>query len=271
MISILFGLISHTPLVILRAISFVLTKLLIMFGSKQYEITKSNIKHCFGNKNELIHKSFSETIEMSLMFPFIWGKKNNYKELLDPNYIDKKNLDDGKPKLFFTLHMGCVDMLVFILSELLSQINILYTPVKNVRLEKKLKSIRERGGAQMLPATTKGVKDLYKSFLANESLLIASDLVPHDKGVYENFFNKECYCIDLIEKLSHKKSHDLYFVYLTKGKKNKYEFISKKIDEPITTKQMNEHFEEAINSAPEIYGWEYKKFRKLRPDNFNIY
>ena len=32
-----------------------------------------------------------------------------------------------------------------------------------------------------------------------------------------------------------------------------------------------EHFEEAINSAPEIYGWEYKKFRKLRPDNFNIY
>ena len=143
MISILFGLISHTPLVILRAISFVLTKLLIMFGSKQFEITKSNIKHCFGNKNELIHKSFSETIEMSLMFPFIWGKKNNYKELLDPNYIDKKNLDDGKPKLFFTLHMGCVDMLVFILSELLSQINILYTPVKNVRLEKKLKSIRE--------------------------------------------------------------------------------------------------------------------------------
>ena len=31
------------------------------------------------------------------------------------------------------------------------------------------------------------------------------------------------------------------------------------------------HFEEAINSAPEIYGWEYKKFRKLKPNNFNIY
>ena len=271
MISILFGLISRTPLIILRAISFILTKVLTILGSKQLEITKKNIKHCYSNESELVHKSFKETIEMSLMFPYIWGKKNNYKKLLDPNYIEKSNLDDGKPKLFYTLHMGCVDMMVFIMSELLSQINILYTPAKNEQLEKKLKAIRERGGAKMLPATSKGVKALYKGFLANENLLVASDLVPHDKGVYETFFNKECYCIDLIEKLSHKKTHDLYFVYLTKGKTNKYEFISKKIESPITTKQMNQHFEEAINSAPEIYGWEYKKFRKLKPNNFNIY
>ncbi len=80
----------------------------------------------------------------------------------------------------------------------------------------------------MLPATTKGVKELYKSFLANENLLIASDLVPHDKGIYEKFFNKECYCIDLIEKLSNKQTHDLYFVYLTKGKKININLYPKK-------------------------------------------
>ena len=109
MISILFGLISHTPLIILRAISFILTKALTALGSKQLEITKKNIKHCYGNESDLVHKSFKETIEMSLMFPYIWGKKNNYKKLLDPNYTEKSNLDDGKPKLFYTLHMGCVD------------------------------------------------------------------------------------------------------------------------------------------------------------------
>ena len=54
-------------------------------------------------------------------------------------------------------------------------------------------------------------------------------------------------------------------------KNDELSFISKKIESPITTKQMNQHFEEAINSAPEIYGWEYKKFRKLKPNNFNIY
>ena len=65
--------------------------------------------------------------------------------------------------------------------------------------------------------------------------------------------------------MMHKKDPGLRPFYLT------HEFISKKIESPITTKQMNQHFEEAINSAPEIYGWEYKKFRKLKPNNFNIY
>merc|ERR1711965_574276 len=91
------------------------------------------------------------------------------------------------------------------------------------------------------------------------------------KGHMKVFFNKECFCIDLIEKLSQKKSHDLYFVYLTKGKTKKYQFKLKKLDSPITTKEMNGFFEEAIRSAPELYGWEYKKFRKLKPNNSNIY
>ena len=59
-------------------------------------------------------------------------------------------------------------------------------------------------------------------------------------------------------------------VYLQKAGK-KYSFKVKKIENQITTKEMNRHFEEAILGAPEIYGWEYKKFRKLRPNNTNIY
>ena len=271
MFSILFGLISRTPLRVLRGMSLILTKFLILFKAKQYQVTQKNINHCFGQNSELINNSFRETIDMSLVFPFIWGKKDNFKKLLDTDYIQNKTLDSGRPKLFFTLHMGCVDMLVFIMGELLSQINILYTPAKNKKLEAKLKKIRESGGAKMLPATDNGVKDLYKRFLAGENLLIASDLVPHKKGVYEKFFNKECFCIDLIEKLSQKNTHDLYVVYLTKGKEKKYSFKVKKIENQITTKEMNRHFEEAILGAPEIYGWEYKKFRKLRPNNTNIY
>ena len=271
MFSILFGLISRTPLRVLRGMSLILTKFLILFKAKQYQVTQKNINHCFGQNSELINNSFRETIDMSLVFPFIWGRKDNFKKLLDRDYIQNKTLDNGRPKLFFTLHMGCVDMLVFIMGELLSQINILYTPAKNKKLEAKLKKIRESGGAKMLPATDNGVKDLYKRFLAGENLLIASDLVPHKKGVYEKFFNKECFCIDLIEKLSQKNTHDLYVVYLTKGKEKKYSFKVKKIENQITTKEMNRHFEEAILGAPEIYGWEYKKFRKLRPNNTNIY
>jgi len=270
MFSILFGLISRTPLSVLRGIAYFLAKVLTITKSKQLIITKKNIDHCFGNNPGLVKSSFRETINMSLLFPFIWGKSSNYRRLVEPDYQDI-SLNGTRPKLFFTLHMGCVDMLVFIMSELLPQINVLYTPAKNKQLESELKKIREANGAKMLPATKKGVQRLLKSFLADENLLVASDLVPHDKGTYESFFNKECFCIDLIEKLSQKKSHDLYFVYLTKGKTKKYQFKLKKLDSPITTKEMNGFFEEAIRSAPELYGWEYKKFRKLKPNNSNIY
>ena len=112
---------------------------------------------------------------------------------------------------------------------------------------------------------------MLKNFFNKNNILIASDLVPHKRGVYEQFFNKECLCIDLIEKLSKKGTHDLHFIYLTKGKQKKYKLVCKKIKNNINTKEMNKLFEEAILTAPELYYWEYKKFKKPRSGETNIY
>ena len=92
-------------------------------------------------------------------------KKDNYKKLIDPDYLQNKSLENNRPKIFFTLHMGCVDILIFVLSELLEQAYFLYTPVKNKKLEHLLLQIRQRQGGKMFPATPNGVKNLYKSFI----------------------------------------------------------------------------------------------------------
>ena len=123
MFSILFVLISRIPLFFLKAISFVLYIVTKSFNVSQLKVTEKNINHCFGNDQKLIHKSFRETIELSLLFPFVWGKRNNYKSLIDSDYLKLQSLDNNRPKLFFTLHMGCVDILVFVLSELFPQID----------------------------------------------------------------------------------------------------------------------------------------------------
>jgi len=271
MFSILFVLISRIPLFFLKAISFVLYEVTKSLNVSQLKVTEKNINHCFGNDQKLIHKSFKETIELSLLFPFVWGKRNNYKSLIDSDYLKLQSLDNNRPKLFFTLHMGCVDILVFVLSELFPQIDVLYTPAKNHALEKELLKIRQRQGARMFPSTTNGVTGLFKSFLDKNNVLVASDLVPHEKGIYEQFFDKECFCLDLIEKLSKKGTHDLHLIYLTKGNQKKYKVVCKKIKKQINTAEMNKFFEEAVLTAPELYGWEYKKFRKLRPNKSNIY
>ena len=271
MFSILFVLISHTPLLFLKAISLIFYIFATTFKVSHLKITEKNINHCFGEDKELMRKSFRETIELSLIFPYVWGKKDNYKKLIDPDYMENTLPDNDRPKIFFTLHMGCVDIIIFVLSEVLSQIDVLYTPVKNKTLEDKILKIRQRLGSAMFPATPKGVKNFFKNFMKLNNILIASDLVPHKKGVYEKFFNKECFCIDLVEKLSSKGTHDLNFIYLTKGKKNKYKLVCKKIKNKITTREMNALFEEAILTAPELYSWEYKKFKKPQTNSADIY
>ena len=101
---------------------------------------------------------------------------------------------------------------------------------------------------------------------------MASDLVPHNfNGKYSKFFGKKCFSIDLIEKLSKKGTHNIYFVYFSKGLQKKYKFNVINIGKQMTTDAMNEYFEKAVKESPELYGWEYKKFRKLDKEKRNIY
>ena len=51
----------------------------------------------------------------------------------------------------------------------------------------------------------------------------------------------------------------------------KYKLNCKKISQKINMLEMNQLFEHAIKESIPLYGWEYKKFRKLRGNQKNIY
>ena len=162
-------------------------------------------------------------------------------------------------------------MFAFIIS-LNKAINILYTPAKNKNIEKATKESRSKKGAELIPANMSGIKLLLSKFNKKEDLVIASDLVPHtNKETYSSFFNQECLTVDIIERLSHRESHNLYFIYFTKGENKKYRLNCKKISQKINMLEMNQLFEHAIKESVSLYGWEYKKFRKLRGEQKNIY
>jgi len=271
MFPILFKLISSMPWFLLVAISRLFATISMLFNSSQYRVTKNNIEHCLSEKSEITNKSFLRTMELLFEYPYVWGRPDNYKNLVDADSLKYTFENENKPILLFSLHMGCVDTMLFLMSEKIQGLNIIYTPAKNPDLENLTKKIRESKGANMVPADSVGIKDLYKRFFSGENIIMASDLVPHKKGTYSNWFGKECLCVDLVEKLSQRNTHALYFVYFTAGKSRKYKFNCEKIESPMTVDEMNKHFERAINKSPELYGWEYKKFRKLSGDIKNIY
>ena len=135
MISILFALISRLPLSVLIFLAHVFARVMIFSNSAQYKVTKKNIYYCYEKDTQLVKKSFYETAELLMIFPYICGRTENYKNLIDKDSLEKVQFDSEKPKLFFTLHMGCVDLNVYVLSEALEQINVLYTPPKNKSLD----------------------------------------------------------------------------------------------------------------------------------------
>ncbi|MBL6819986.1 MAG: hypothetical protein ISQ61_01920 [SAR86 cluster bacterium] len=271
MFLILFKLFSIFPLFLLKAIASLFAQFLIIFSLSPYRITKKNINYCGFKNKKLARNSINMTAETFLEYPYIWGNPRNYHKLLEHNEELHQISQSDKPSLIFTLHMGCVDVMLFHSSYNLPNLNIIYTPAKNKNFEDTVRKIRQSMAAKLHTANVSGMKELYKNYLNGENVIVACDLVPHHKGTYSKLFNKPCFSIDLIEKLSKKDTHNLHFVYLTHGNNKKYKFNLETINRPISTDEMNNFFEKAITEAPDLYGWEYKKFRKLQGEVKNIY
>ena len=260
------------PLFLINGISLVISTILFRLNTSQKKVTEKNLVHCGFDSNQLLRSSINKTSESMLYYPYLWGNPKNYLKLIEKYNSDQEIFSKGKNKLIFTLHMGCVDVMLNLLSDEIKGLDIIYTPAKNNELDKTIKKSRSFFEANMIPANEKGMIQLYKNFLNKKSLAMASDLVPHNfNGKYSKFFGKKCFSIDLIEKLSKKGTHNIYFVFFSKGLQKKYKLNVINIGKQLTTNDMNKYFERAINESPDLYGWEYKKFRKLDKDKRNIY
>ena len=180
------------------------------------------------------------------------GVQTTIKILVEKDSMEYSFKMKIKPILLFSMHMGCVDTMLFLMSDKIKDLNIVYTPAKKQGLEKLTKKIRESKGANMISADSVGIKDLYKRFFSGENIIMASDLVPHKKGTYSHWFGKECLCVDLVEKLSARDTHALILFTLLLEKAKKYRFNCEKINSPMSVDEMNKYFERAINKSPEF-------------------
>jgi KDO2-lipid IV(A) lauroyltransferase len=260
------------PLFLINGISLVISTILFRFNTVQKRVTEKNLSYCGFDSNKFLKPSLNKTSESMMYYPYVWGNPKNYLKLVENYNSNQEIFLSSESKLIFTLHAGCVDVMLNLLSDEIKELDIVYTPAKNNELDKTIIKSRTYFEASMIPANEKGMIQLYKNFLNKKNLAMASDLVPHNfNGKYSKFFGKNCFSIDLLEKLSKKGTHNIYFVYFSKGLQRKYKLNVINIGKQLTTDAMNQYFEQAINESPDLYGWEYKKFRKLDRDKRNIY
>ena len=240
--------------------------------------TKINLKICFPAKTEEeIHiltrnslkessKSFFESGKCWVTYPRI--TINPILEVEGKSLV-LNSLKEGNGVILFTPHMGNIEVLLRYIAENFN-CTAPYTPAKIPSLDIFVKNAREMMGANMVAASSSGVKTLFSSLKKKGVIIIASDQVPKRKnGLMANFFGTQALSVSLISSLAIRTKsacHSVCCIRLEKGKGFKIIFNKKISDMNVLSTQegvnlMNRELEECIMMAPEQYAWEYKRFK----------
>ena len=74
----------------------------MLFKSSQYKVTKKNIEHCLRGDKQIIKKSFLRTTELLFEYPYVWGRPENYKKLVEEDSLQYSFKHEKKPILLFS-------------------------------------------------------------------------------------------------------------------------------------------------------------------------
>ena len=285
MIKTLFYILSRLPrafFVILIDI-YLYTRIYKLFVS--YKITKINLKIAYPDLNnlniELLAKlSIRESLISGYETIYTWGSNthdsNDKIFRIENNFLLNNYILQGKGMILVALHNRSVDMLLaWICSQTVTV--SLYKKIKNKALDLFVKNKRESDGSICVETSITGVRKIYKALKQNKVICFAADQVPQrGMGEYIKFFNRDAYSTTLVQSLALKTGCPLVYFYINSNKGNYLTVTLETINESIYSDSKRSHIinkgiEKIINKRPIDYSWEYKRFKKSKPDQQDPY
>ncbi|MCW9023207.1 MAG: lysophospholipid acyltransferase family protein [Gammaproteobacteria bacterium] len=198
MIKVIFTTLSWLPLPLLHLMAWPLGILLILFPNKQRHYAQTNVNVCFPNwseakRNRIWRRSLIETIKNLLETPrLMYGNPVTVLKLVKrvsgQEHIEQ-GLQAGKGVIMICPHLGSWEMVGQYISHHYPMTNM-YRPQKNQQLDDIIRNGRIRMGAEVVPSTQKGLKELLKALKNNRIIGTLPDQNPGaGAGVYVPFFN----------------------------------------------------------------------------------
>jgi KDO2-lipid IV(A) lauroyltransferase len=155
----------------------------------------------------------------------------------------------------------------------------MYQPPKLPALDRLLRRVRSRGGAEMAPTNKKGVALLLKALNKGELVGVLPDQVPNPEGgQLVEFFGEPALTMTLVSKLIARSDVKVFCGFAKRLPKGKgFRLIVREADQEIysddlttSVRGLNKTVEECVLMAMEQYQWEYKRF-KSRPGIKKLY
>jgi KDO2-lipid IV(A) lauroyltransferase len=181
-------------------------------------------------------------------------------------------LSTGRGLVVLAPHFGAWEYLGVFLQQY-PDIAILYKPPSNPRLAKALLESRRRGGANLIPATAAGLRQLYAHIRVGKGAGILPDQQPSSgKGRFAPFFGMQALTGVLTPRIVQRTNCVVLLAACERLPGGRYRVHFMPADEEIHSSDMltaltavNHGVEQCIAIDPAQYLWSYKRF-KVRPE-----
>lgn len=169
-------------------------------------------------------------------------------------------------------HCGSWEMLNLLLHQY-GKAAILYKPGRYADIDEMLLEKRNRGGAEMVPATGSGIRRMFKLLKAGYFVALLPDQEPtRGEGHFAPFFGVEALTGVLLPRMARRTGATVVFAVCERRKGGRYRVKMFKSDDAIYSEDMreavtavNQGIEKCIEVDSDQYLWAYKRFRN-RPE-----
>jgi KDO2-lipid IV(A) lauroyltransferase len=287
LVLILIRLLGLLPLPLNHALGSLIGRAMARFPNKSRRDTRVNVELCFPELSAterawMVERSLIETAKTATEAAYFWSRRPQRLERL---IREVRGLEEAEALLrqergliVAVPHLGAWELMGLYWAQRLP-LNSLYRPPRNREYEALLTWVRERTGAQLLPATASGIRRMYQALERREVAAILPDQEPPGQGVFAPFFGRPAKTMTLLSKLASQSGAPVLFAFAERLPRARgYRIHLRPAPAAVADTDLvraagavNAGVEACVRIAPEQYQWSYRRFRRQPGDGADPY
>lgn len=274
-----FRLLALLPLGVLHALGASL-------GWAVFLLSPSYRRHVLGNMAQasmpltLLPSAIAGAGRMAAELPWVWlaGPRRRLASIRWKGLeLIESSLALGRGVVYLTPHMGCFEILptahAHWIAPRFGPITVLYRRPRSAAMDRIVKEVRSVPGVHAMPASTAGVRSLFRVLKHGGAVGLLPDQVPEPGlGVWAPFFGRPAYTMTLAVRLARRAGAPVLLVFgerLTWGRGYLIHVrelaLPRELDDDEAVGLMNRQLEELIQIDPAMYLWGYARYKQPSP------
>ncbi len=274
-------LLATLPLSVVQWLGRWLGRLIYVLDAQPTRVARKNLEVCLPwmpatEREALCRRSLEETGKTLLEMGMVWEwpvarTLGLIRSVEGEELLSRRGSSQGL--LFLSPHLGNWELVGLYLASRFPMA-ALYAPPKLDGLDDYMRRVRERNGSTLVPATQRGVIQLFSILRGNGVVGVLPDQEPElSGGVFVPFFGVPANTMKLVSKMVQKTAPRVivcvaYRLPESAGFKVVFSEVDSDLYSPdtaVSVEGLNRTVERVIMLHPEQYQWVYKRFKR-RPE-----